>query len=93
MLIVAFAFGALLGVVVSALLWATGRRPYLRVDFERHETRQVVHHLIHAPDSARPPLDPLARPTRQALDQVSPAVVPARVTATDQVNGRKDSYR
>lgn len=93
MLIVAFVFGALLGVVVSALLWATGRRPYLRVDFERHETRQVVHHLVHDTDRARPPLDPQPTPTRQVLNQTPPAVVPARITATDHVTDRKDTQR
>lgn len=91
MLIVAFAFGAVLGVIVSALLWATGRRPYLRVDFDRHETREVVHHVVHDTDRGRPPLDPWAVPARQALDETPPAVLPTRITTSNQT--RKDSHR
>ncbi|MPZ96227.1 MAG: hypothetical protein GEU96_15275 [Propionibacteriales bacterium] len=50
MLIVGLILGVFLGAVLSAALWATGRRPYLRVDVQQHTTREVVHHVVHHAD-------------------------------------------
>lgn len=46
MLVAGLLLGFVLGVAVAAGLWATGRRPYLRVDIEQHRTTAVVHHVI-----------------------------------------------
>lgn len=93
MLIPAFLLGALLSLAVCALLWGTGRRPYLRVDLERHETRQVVHHLIREPEPQGVPLDSSAAPTRSALEQTPPAVLPTHITEHPRHATWKDTYR
>jgi hypothetical protein len=46
MLIAGLLLGFLLGVTVTLVVWATGRRPYLRVDISQHRTTSVVHHVI-----------------------------------------------
>lgn len=45
LIVIGLVLGVFLGVVLSVAAWATGRRPYLRVDIERHTTREVVHHV------------------------------------------------
>lgn len=48
MLVIGAVIGFVLGAVVAGAVWATGRRPYLRVDVEHRDThRQVVHHVLH----------------------------------------------
>lgn len=45
LIVIGLVLGVFLGVMLSVAAWATGRRPYLRVDIERHTTREVVHHI------------------------------------------------
>lgn len=63
MVIAGLMLGFLLGVAFAAVLWATGRRPYLRVDIEQHCTTTVVHHVLD-------PTDPAARPTPAVAGRV-----------------------
>jgi hypothetical protein len=59
MLIGGLLLGFLLGVVVSLAIWATGRRPYLRVDFEQHSHTTFVHHVVdHDPTATGVPVVP-----------------------------------
>lgn len=53
MLIAGLLLGFVLGVAIAAGVWATGRRPYLRVDIEQHHTTAVVHHVIDHDPSTR----------------------------------------
>lgn len=57
MLIAGLMLGFLLGVVVSLGIWATGRRPYLRVDFAQHSHTTFVHHVVdHDPAAEEMPV-------------------------------------
>lgn len=60
MLIAGLLLGFLLGVTVTLVVWATGRRPYLRVDISQHRTTSVVHHVVdHDHDHGREPAVPV----------------------------------
>lgn len=92
MIVIGLVIGFVLGLVVAAGLWATGRRPYLRVDFERHESREVVHHLVRDAEPQYLPPDTRPASARSALEPTPPAVLRARIT--DRTNHDNDApYR
>lgn len=77
MIVIGLVLGVFLGVVLSVAVWATGRRPYLRVDVERHTTREVVHHVYPHPD-CEDPRDRRAVVVEARHDRQVMPTVPAR---------------
>ncbi|MPZ67850.1 MAG: hypothetical protein GEU83_21000 [Pseudonocardiaceae bacterium] len=82
-MIVGLILGMFLGLVLAAAAWATGRRPYLRVDVQRHTTREVVHHVV----------DHTGLPGAAAPRVVDPAVVVEALPAMPTVRRHPAVYR
>lgn len=77
MIVIGLVLGVFLGVVLSVAVWATGRRPYLRVDIERHTTREVVHH-VHPHSAYGDPEDRSVMVVDAAPDWQAMPALPAR---------------